>query len=94
MSDKFRKINVKFYDENKLFDLSKKLIKTNQQLTKNVKELYIMYNSEIKDLNNLSYKLVYKKPVFQKPKEKKEWEYHWKNITPFYITPSKALTSI
>ena len=94
MKEVMRKISIKFFSEEHLNEFSKKLIKTNQELTKNVKEVHINYNSDEKSLDNLSYKLTYKKQLHPKPKELKEWEYHWKDLTPFYITPSKAIAAI
>jgi hypothetical protein len=94
MKEAIRKISVKFFTEEAINEFSKKLITTNQELTKNVKELHITYKTEEKSINELNYKLIYRKPVFQKPKDKKEWEYHWNDLTPFYITPSKALATI
>lgn len=89
---KQRKITVKFFSEAEIERLSNKLLKnTEQELTKNVREISITDKTGNKDINELAFKIQYKKPVFQQPRELKEWEYHWKDLTPFYISPTKAI---
>jgi hypothetical protein len=73
----FRKISVKFKTESALNEFSQKILAdSDYKLLPNMKEVQIGKDG---------IDFAYKKSVKTKPKKPKQWEQHWKDLTPFEI---------
>ena len=85
-----RKILIKFPKEQDLSELSDKLFSMDhRQLLPNMREAHFSKND-----GTISTDFEYKQTVRKKAKELKEWEYHWKDLTPFESEKKPDFASI
>jgi hypothetical protein len=82
----FRKITVKFKTESALNEFSQKILSnTDYKLLPNMKEVQIGKDG---------IDFAYKKSLKAKPKKPKQWEQHWKDLTPFEINDKAPFAHI
>ena len=77
MEDKLRKILVKFFSNEDLLELSGKLFPANSE------QILVQSTSSVSIINGAITKKTSGKKSAPRPVVKKEWEYHWKDLTKF-----------
>jgi hypothetical protein len=82
----FRKIIIRFENQEGMDELSEKLFAgTDYKLLRNMREVY---------LTEQGFDFAFKKNVRKKEREKKEWEHHWIDLTPFSPEKKKSFGKI